>query len=534
MGGRKEKGAHMQPFFMTAKEIVERGSGDFPHEFSPADSLILSSPATLSYTSPGANGYGVKRAGLVLPESVMLLISPGCCGRNSTILSRVSGYSERMFYLTLTEKDLVTGRYLKKIPDACVEIADVYRERSGKMPRVIVLCITCVDALLGTDLERVARKCEKALHQVLETEGDRTENALAGRAPEESMFIRVVPSYMYALTREGTRPPMTAIRKTLYSLLERKPVNPRAVNILGNFAHLSDDCELYDLFQKAGLAQIREIGRMKSLDDYMQMGEANFNLVLNPEAVYAAEDLATRLQMPYVTMTRLYDPTKIARQYQLLGAAIGVRFDDAPYRKEAEEKKKNFLERHPRLRVVLGQMLNANPFELAANLVAWGWLVPEIFAAPSEPDLPFLKELAAISPDTKIYSSSHPTMAAFRPVRGRGTTGDSSGSPSQVSISRDGSSQVESTAPSPLPQPGQSNENRPWWIHEGEATRIVPDGSAQEVPLEPSPMVPPDLTLGKDAAYYYPGVPNVPWSDDIQPFGYRGLIALLDACDAVL
>lgn len=32
-----------------------------------------------------------------------------------------------------------------------------------------------------------------------------------------------------------------------------------------------------------------------------------------------------------------------------------------------------------------------------------------------------------------------------------------------------------------------------------------------------------DMTLGKDAGYYHPGCPNVPWNQDRQPFGYAGV-----------
>ena len=43
-----------------------------------------------------------------------------------------------------------------------------------------------------------------------------------------------------------------------------------------------------------------------------------------------------------------------------------------------------------------------------------------------------------------------------------------------------------------------------------------------------------DLTLGKDAAYYHPGVPNVPWNEEVQPFGYRGLVHLLEEIERKL
>ena len=38
--------------------------------------LIYSSPATLAFNSPGAEGFGVKRAGLAVPDSIMLIVAP--------------------------------------------------------------------------------------------------------------------------------------------------------------------------------------------------------------------------------------------------------------------------------------------------------------------------------------------------------------------------------------------------------------------------------------------------------------------------
>lgn len=376
----------MEPFYLTAEEFARRGIEDFPREELPSSALIYSSPATLSYNSPGANGYGVKRAGLAIPESVMLLIAPGCCGRNSTILSRVSGYSERMFYLLMDETDLVTGRHLTKIPQAVREIVEVPEVR----PKVVVLCITCVDALLGTDLVRVAKKAER------------------------ETGVHVVPSYMYALMREGTKPPMTAIRQSVYSLLEKRRKKPHAVNLLGQFAPYDDDCELYALFRTVGLTKIREIGRMRTLDEYMEMGEANFNLVLNPEARYAAEDLMERLGMPYIEMGRFYDPDRIARQYSLLGGALGVRFPDAPYREKAMRALLGFADRHPGLTFAVGQSINANPFELSDMLLKYGFKVKRIFANAAESDLPFISKIAERSPETRLYTSISPTMLNYR------------------------------------------------------------------------------------------------------------------------
>ena len=37
-----------------------------------------------------------------------------------------------------------------------------------------------------------------------------------------------------------------------------------------------------------------------------------------------------------------------------------------------------------------------------------------------------------------------------------------------------------------------------------------------------------DYTLGKDAEYYHPDCPNVPWNEEKQPFGYSGVTRLFE------
>lgn len=377
-----------EPFSITVRGLDACGFAGMPREFIPSCGLVYSSPATLSYNSPGALGFGVKRAALVIPESVMLLVAPDCCGRNSTILSSNEGYSRRMFYLRMDETDLVTGRHLAMIPQAVREICDTAVPR----PKVVVICITCVDALLGTDLERVCRKAE------------------------DETGVHVVPSYMYALTREGRKPPMTAIRETVYSLLEKWPKKSDAVNLMGFFSPLAESSELFALLRGAGIHSIRQAGAMKTLDEYMEMGEANFNLVLYPESRYAADGLMKRLGIPYIELTRLYDIEKIRRQYVLFASAIGVQFQLRQYRDEAQSALDSFRNSRPGCAFAVGQMVNASPFELSLSLVNDGFRVPYILASPAEDDFTYIKRLAALSPDTKVFAPTSPSMTCFEPV----------------------------------------------------------------------------------------------------------------------
>lgn len=374
-------------YYITAEELAKRGRENIPEELISSKHLIYSSPATLAFNSPGAQGFGVKRAGLAIPGSVMLLLAPGCCGRNTTILSELGGYSDRFFYLMMDETDIVTGRHLRKVPQAVEEVYDCLENK----PSVIMICLTCVDALLGTDMERICKKAQKAVG------------------------IPVLPCYMYALTREGRRPPMVHVRQSVYSLLSPRKKKSTSVNILGHFAPLTDDCELYALLRQIGVKKIREISRCETYEEYQEMAEANFNLVLDPEARAAASDLQKKLEIPFIELTRLYQMDKIKRQYELFGAALGVKFDDEAYDKGADAAKQAFKAKYPDTVFSIGEGCNANAFELALALLRDGFSVAEIFANIAETDFIYLEKIARFSPETKIYSNLEPTMIYYEP-----------------------------------------------------------------------------------------------------------------------
>ena len=419
----------------TAGELSARGREDIPPALRSTEHLIYNSPASLLFNSPGAEGYGVKRAGLSVPESVMLLVAPGCCGRNTSLISAMPEYHNRFFYLMMDETDLVTGRHLGRISQAISEILAFL----PKKPEAVMICITCVDALLGTDMERVCRRAE----------------AETG--------VRVRPCYMYALTREGRKPPMVHVRQSVYSMLEKSERDPRAVNLLGYFAGLREDCELYDLLSQAGIRTVREIGKCGSFREYLEMSQANFNLILHPEARFAARDMEERLGIPSVELTRLYQLDKLKRQYAALGQVLGRTLEDGVFYAEAETEISGLRREFGDLTFALGETVNANPFELALALLRYGFRVSEIYSAPAPEYYVYLDRIAAISPGTRIYSNLEPTMLYY---------------------------------------------------------------DASEVPA--------DVTVGKDAAYYQPQAPNLPWNSDLQPFGYRGVAALFRALRELL
>lgn len=254
-----------------------------------------------------------------------------------------------------------------------------------------MICITCVDALLGTDMERVCRKAE------------------------ERAGLPVRPCYMYALTREGRKPPMVHVRQSLYSLLEPAKKKGNVVNLLGFFSPLVDDCELYDILHSAGIKTIHEISRCRNFDEYKTMSEANFNLVLHQEARAAAEDFHERLKIPFIELRRLYQTDKIENQYQALGSVLGVTFDTTAYRKAAEQAVENFRKVCPDASFAVGECMNGDPFELALALLKYGFKVPEIYGTITVENFVYMKQLALLSPTTKVFSNMEPTMIYYEP-----------------------------------------------------------------------------------------------------------------------
>ena len=358
----------------------------------------------------------------------MLLIGPGCCGRNTTILGEQGGYQDRFYFYILDETDIVTGRHLQKIPQAVAEIVESRREK----PSVVMLCMTCVDALLGTDMERVSRKAA----------------SVCG--------VPVVPCYMYALTREGRKPPMVDVRRALYSLLEKQPRHRRTVNLLGFFSPLQDDCELYPILRQTGIKQIQELARCRNFEEYLAMSQANFNLVLHPESWLAAQDMEKRLGIPSITLTRLYQVSQIHRQYMALSRVLGAPIQDESWLEQARQAVEAVRARYSGTTVAIGGMQNGNAYEMALALTRYGFTIKEIYASLSPDDFVYLRHLAQWSPETKVYSNLSPTMLYY-------------------------------------------------------------EGASHPV----------DLTIGKDAAWYHETAAHVNWDDDIQPFGYAGVLSLL-------
>lgn len=356
----------MSAKYTTAAEIRDRGG------IQKNERTIES--CHLHFNGPGAAGFGVKRTAMLLPESVMLLAAPSCCGRHGTITGKKMGFDDRMFYLQITERDMVTGKYLSRIPQAAKIIAE-------KKPKVIFLCMTCIDAMMGTDLERIARQVE------------------------EETGIKTVGSFMDPIAREGRKAPMISVQKAVYSAIEPMSRNDKAANIVGNFVPLDHNSELYSILREKGYENIRQISACETYEEYLMMGEADLNIVINPQAVAAAEDMEKRLGIPFVHLRNVFGPERIETELRKLG----VRQDKE--KAEAENRILDFVHDHSGLRLGIGEAVNGNDLELALTFLEAGADVRYAFKnILTEYDLGIIERIADIRPEFRILSGVHPSM----------------------------------------------------------------------------------------------------------------------------
>ena len=90
---------------------------------------------------------------------------------------------------------------------------------------------------------------------------------------------------------------------------------------------------------------------------------------------------------------------------------------DEKYKKQAEDALEKFRQRCPDASFAIGECLNADPFELSLALIRYGFSVPEIYGTITVENFTYIRSLAKISPETKVFSNMEPTMIYYDPAK---------------------------------------------------------------------------------------------------------------------
>ena len=207
---------------------------------------------SLEYTCPSHGGWGMVRIGMLIPESHQLFVCPSACGRHGALGAIKQGLKKRLSYLYLEESDVISG-----YDGAIYEAVDELLERLQERPKVLIVFVSCLDDLIGTDCDAVI-------------------DELSMRYPD----IKFRMGHMNPIQSDSDEPPLVSIWKNVYSLMEydggkRQP----GINMLGNYVPLHENSEFLTVMQQLGV-NVFHVGNMSTYEELRNMGNNCLNLLV--------------------------------------------------------------------------------------------------------------------------------------------------------------------------------------------------------------------------------------------------------------
>ncbi len=346
----------------------------------------------LHYCAPSAGGWGIVRTALLIPESVLLFVAPHGCGRHGSVAAIQLNLRNRIFYMDVTEEDLVIGSHIDRIPD----VVDSIIGRLGKLPPVFLICASCIDDLLASDYKNLMRRLSK-LHG-----------------------IPFIDCHMNPITANSNLPPPLNIQRSIYEPLCREPqsrTTKPTINIVGTFSPIVKESEFYDVTKQAGIEAVHQISAFDSYNDYLQMKNSSHNLLLKPFGRLACQKMQDDLGIPYLDCFIRYNPQSIAKQYKEMSKFLGVELNYMPHCNAALEHKEKIKDSLKGLKIGVGTGVNGSAFDIALTLAQCGAQITFILAdAIMGYEWPMVEALKKLNPDLPVYTSYHPSMAILQEV----------------------------------------------------------------------------------------------------------------------
>ena len=344
---------------------------------------------TLHYTSPATGGWGLVRICMQLPESYQLFVCPAACGRHGALGAYQQHVKERLSYLYVDQSDIVNG-YDDLIVQACGELLGALDTK----PKVLMIVVSCIDDLLGTNHQAIVDELEIA-------------------HPD----VRFVFAHMNPISLDGKRPPIITALDAMYSLLEYNPHKLNTVNLVGCFADLEKTCELYPFFKSIGIERVVHISETKDFNDYKKMEQSKLNLLISPAGKLACENMKKKAQIPYLQEFVTYDMDEIENQYKRIAAFFGITeipFDFAPYKEKALQAVKRAKEKIGSMPVIVDDSCTKTPFALSKVLLNFGFNVVRIFAEQCIAlDKQAYADVTSAHPEIEILQPQHPDILKF-------------------------------------------------------------------------------------------------------------------------
>jgi len=330
---------------------------------------------------------------MLVPESYQLFVCPFACGRHGAIGAIKQGLKDRLSYLYIDETDIVSGSYEALIVEAVDELFDAL----DQLPKVLMIFVSCLDDLLGTDHE-----------------------AFLNPLREKYREIRFTVCHMNPITLGKDVPPPVNIQRKIYGLLEkRNESKTNEVAFYGNNIPTDIKSEIYEVLQDLGYESTRHISEFDSFEKFQELSRVKLNIVMAPIGLMAAKDVLERLEIDYIYAPISYNLDEIERNYQKIFSATNNKINLKNYRDRAEKaliEAKNSIGSTP---ILIDTSATIRPFSLARLLIQFGFNVEAIYVHDC---IPIEKEscqwLSENARKIKVISPEQPRSPYMRQQQG--------------------------------------------------------------------------------------------------------------------
>lgn len=339
---------------------------------------------TLHYSSPANGGRGIVRTGMLVPESVELFVCPFACGRHGAISAVKQNLKHRLSYLYVDQSDIVNG-YDDFIIPAVGELIETLPE----VPKVILIFVSCLDDLLGTDHEALQEK-------------------LAKEYPD----IKFRSCHMNPISKGSATPPAISIQNNIYSLLEPTETKDSGINCIGSLVPIDEKSEIHAFIKSLGYSKIKHISEYETFADYQDMAKSSFNLVIAPPGKQAAQQMEEKLDTPFAFIPVTYRMSEIEKNYEKLAQALMPdgenTFDFAPHKAAAETAIQRARAAVGDTPIIVDASSVKCPFGLARALLEYGFNVVRVQAPECIGiDRADSQWLATEHPEIEVLQSQH-------------------------------------------------------------------------------------------------------------------------------
>ncbi len=264
----------------------------------------------LEYSSPARGTWNIVHTGMLIPESHQIFVCALGCLRGVVLTAAEMNALGRYSSIQIREENVLDGG----MEDLMIEgVTDIIHKLDYR-PRAILLFISCQHFFLAYD--------QKLVFEVLRE-----------RFPD----ICFTDCYMIPTLRKSGLTPDQKMRIQMYSIWEKRPFDQKKINLIGSNLPTAETSELRRMVKNNGFS-FWDIYRCRDFENYLAMAEAPLNLVYEPTALLAAEDLKKRLGQEYLYLSFTYDFEELDYNYHLLADVLGMDTPDFTEDKQYAEK----------------------------------------------------------------------------------------------------------------------------------------------------------------------------------------------------